>query len=141
MSRFAGLPFIFLLGALSCWAILADRSGASSPNVPSAAAAVVSTDEATLTPTLEVASPTLTATAPALTDTTIPTATATATRRYVDAVSGTRAKIMDTRKTLPGLRIAQTRPNPYRFISEQARNASFTYGVHSVCVLAVKPHD
>ena len=34
-------------------------------------------------------------------------ATATITRRYVDAVSGTHAKIMDTRKTLPGLRIAQ----------------------------------
>ena len=29
---------------------------------------------------------------------------ATATRRYVDAVSGTRAKIFDTRKTAPGLR-------------------------------------
>lgn len=34
-------------------------------------------------------------------------ATATATRRYVDAVAGTRAAILDTRKTLPGLRIAQ----------------------------------
>ncbi|MHB1620271.1 MAG: carboxylating nicotinate-nucleotide diphosphorylase [Sulfuricella sp.] len=34
-------------------------------------------------------------------------ATATATRRYVDAVQGTPAKIMDTRKTLPGLRLAQ----------------------------------
>lgn len=34
-------------------------------------------------------------------------ATATETRRYVDAVAGTRAKIMDTRKTLPGLRMAQ----------------------------------
>ena len=34
-------------------------------------------------------------------------ATATATRRYVDAITGTKAKIMDTRKTLPGLRIAQ----------------------------------
>lgn len=34
-------------------------------------------------------------------------ATATATRHYVDAVSGLKAKIMDTRKTLPGLRIAQ----------------------------------
>lgn len=34
-------------------------------------------------------------------------ATATATRRYVNAVAGTKAKIMDTRKTLPGLRIAQ----------------------------------
>jgi nicotinate-nucleotide pyrophosphorylase (carboxylating) len=34
-------------------------------------------------------------------------AVATATRRYVDAVAGTRTKIVDTRKTLPGLRIAQ----------------------------------
>ena len=34
-------------------------------------------------------------------------ATATATRRYVDAVKGTGAVIMDTRKTLPGLRLAQ----------------------------------
>jgi nicotinate-nucleotide pyrophosphorylase (carboxylating) len=34
-------------------------------------------------------------------------ATATLTRRYVNAVAGTGAKIMDTRKTLPGLRIAQ----------------------------------
>ena len=34
-------------------------------------------------------------------------ATATATRRYVDAVAGTGAKIVDTRKTLPGLRQAQ----------------------------------
>jgi nicotinate-nucleotide pyrophosphorylase (carboxylating) len=32
---------------------------------------------------------------------------ATITRRYVDAVEGTRAKILDTRKTLPGLRVAQ----------------------------------
>ena len=30
---------------------------------------------------------------------------ATATRRYVDAVSGTRAVILDTRKTVPGLRV------------------------------------
>jgi nicotinate-nucleotide pyrophosphorylase (carboxylating) len=30
---------------------------------------------------------------------------ATLTRRYVDAVSGTRAKIYDTRKTVPGLRL------------------------------------
>jgi nicotinate-nucleotide pyrophosphorylase (carboxylating) len=30
---------------------------------------------------------------------------ATATRRYVDAIDGTRAKILDTRKTAPGLRI------------------------------------
>jgi len=34
-------------------------------------------------------------------------ATASTTRRYVEAVAGTQAKIMDTRKTLPGLRIAQ----------------------------------
>ena len=33
-------------------------------------------------------------------------AVATLTRRYVDAVAGTRAKILDTRKTLPGLRFA-----------------------------------
>ncbi|MBS0512249.1 MAG: carboxylating nicotinate-nucleotide diphosphorylase [Proteobacteria bacterium] len=33
--------------------------------------------------------------------------TATTTRRFVDAVAGTRAKIVDTRKTLPGLRLAQ----------------------------------
>ena len=34
-------------------------------------------------------------------------AVATATRSYVDAVAGTRTKIVDTRKTLPGLRLAQ----------------------------------
>ncbi|MDP2155016.1 MAG: nicotinate-nucleotide diphosphorylase (carboxylating), partial [Sulfuricella sp.] len=34
-------------------------------------------------------------------------ATATATRQYVEAVKGTHASIMDTRKTLPGLRLAQ----------------------------------
>lgn len=34
-------------------------------------------------------------------------ATATATRRYVAMVAGTRARIYDTRKTLPGLRLAQ----------------------------------
>jgi nicotinate-nucleotide pyrophosphorylase (carboxylating) len=34
-------------------------------------------------------------------------ATATLTRRYVEAAAGTRARIMDTRKTLPGLRMAQ----------------------------------
>jgi len=32
---------------------------------------------------------------------------ATATRRYVDVVAGTNAAILDTRKTLPGLRLAQ----------------------------------
>jgi len=34
-------------------------------------------------------------------------ATATATRRHVDAVKGTRARVVDTRKTIPGLRLAQ----------------------------------
>jgi nicotinate-nucleotide pyrophosphorylase (carboxylating) len=34
---------------------------------------------------------------------------ATATRKYVDLISGTRASILDTRKTLPGLRLAQVR--------------------------------
>ena len=34
-------------------------------------------------------------------------AVATTTRRYVEAVAGTRAVIVDTRKTLPGLRVAQ----------------------------------
>jgi nicotinate-nucleotide pyrophosphorylase (carboxylating) len=33
--------------------------------------------------------------------------TATATRRYVDAIAGTGCRILDTRKTLPGLRTAQ----------------------------------
>lgn len=34
-------------------------------------------------------------------------AVATATRRYVDAIAGTPATILDTRKTIPGLRLAQ----------------------------------
>ncbi len=34
-------------------------------------------------------------------------ATATVTRRHVDAVAGTRARVIDTRKTIPGLRLAQ----------------------------------
>jgi len=33
--------------------------------------------------------------------------TATQTRRYVEAIAGTRARIVDTRKTIPGLRLAQ----------------------------------
>ncbi|MBN2871874.1 MAG: carboxylating nicotinate-nucleotide diphosphorylase [Halothiobacillaceae bacterium] len=36
-------------------------------------------------------------------------ATATLTRRFVEAVEGTGARILDTRKTLPGLRYAQKR--------------------------------
>ena len=37
-----------------------------------------------------------------------------------------------------GLRIEETRTNPYRFISDQAIGASATYGVHSISLLAVK---
>ena len=37
-----------------------------------------------------------------------------------------------------GLRIAEIRPQPYRFISERARNASAKYGVKSVSLLARK---
>ena len=33
--------------------------------------------------------------------------TATVTRRHVDAIAGTRARVVDTRKTVPGLRLAQ----------------------------------
>jgi nicotinate-nucleotide pyrophosphorylase (carboxylating) len=35
------------------------------------------------------------------------TLSGTATRRYVNAVAGTRCRILDTRKTIPGLRLAQ----------------------------------
>jgi nicotinate-nucleotide pyrophosphorylase (carboxylating) len=49
----------------------------------------------------------LTAERPALNFLQTLSAVATKTRRYVEAVSGTRAKIVDTRKTLPGLRYAQ----------------------------------
>ncbi|HZD02701.1 MAG TPA: methyltransferase domain-containing protein [Actinomycetes bacterium] len=38
-----------------------------------------------------------------------------------------------------GLRPAQIRRNPYEFISAQARNATRTYGVKSISLLAVKP--
>lgn len=34
-------------------------------------------------------------------------ATATATRQYVDAIAGTQSQILDTRKTIPNLRLAQ----------------------------------
>src|SRR6185503_18057363 len=38
-----------------------------------------------------------------------------------------------------GLRVTQVRQNPYEFISEQAQNASATFGVRSISLLAVKP--
>ncbi len=49
----------------------------------------------------------LSAERPALNFLQLLSATATETRRYVEAVAGTKAKIMDTRKTIPGLRLAQ----------------------------------
>jgi nicotinate-nucleotide pyrophosphorylase (carboxylating) len=49
----------------------------------------------------------LTAERPALNFLQTLSAVATATRPYVEAVRGTHAAIMDTRKTLPGLRLAQ----------------------------------
>jgi arsenite methyltransferase len=38
-----------------------------------------------------------------------------------------------------GLTIKATRVNPYGFLSTRARNASVTYGVHSISLLAAKP--
>ena len=49
----------------------------------------------------------LTAERPALNFLQTLSATATLTQRYVEAVDGLKAKILDTRKTLPGLRMAQ----------------------------------
>ena len=49
----------------------------------------------------------LTAERPALNFLQTLSAVATATRPYVEAVAGTRAAILDTRKTLPGLRLAE----------------------------------
>lgn len=49
----------------------------------------------------------LTAERPALNFLQLLSGVATATRRYVEAIAGTQAAILDTRKTLPGLRLAQ----------------------------------
>lgn len=49
----------------------------------------------------------LTAERPALNFLQLLSGTATTTRKFVEAVAGTQAKIVDTRKTLPGLRLAQ----------------------------------
>lgn len=49
----------------------------------------------------------LTAERPALNFLQTLSATATLTRQYVEVIAGTRARILDTRKTLPGLRLAQ----------------------------------
>lgn len=49
----------------------------------------------------------LTAERPALNFLQLLSGVASTTRRYVDVIAGTRAAILDTRKTLPGLRLAQ----------------------------------
>jgi len=49
----------------------------------------------------------LTAERPALNFLQLLSGVASATRRYVDVIAGTKASILDTRKTLPGLRLAQ----------------------------------
>ncbi|MBS0309226.1 MAG: carboxylating nicotinate-nucleotide diphosphorylase [Proteobacteria bacterium] len=49
----------------------------------------------------------LTAERPALNFMQLLSGVASATRRYVDVIAGTRSAILDTRKTLPGLRLAQ----------------------------------
>ena len=54
-----------------------------------------------------LARPMLTAERTALNFVQLLSGVATRTRQYVRAVAGTRAKILDTRKTLPGLRMAQ----------------------------------
>ena len=51
---------------------------------------------------------------------------ATATRRYVDAVSGTRAKIYDTRKTAPGLRLLD------KFAVRCGGGDNYRYGLHDM---------
>jgi SAM-dependent methyltransferase len=40
-----------------------------------------------------------------------------------------------------GLTVADVRTNPYAFISDQAKNASAKYGVKSISLLAVAPHE
>lgn len=54
-----------------------------------------------------LAQPLLTAERTALNFLQLLSAVATQTRHYVDAVAGTKAAIVDTRKTIPGLRLAQ----------------------------------
>ena len=54
-----------------------------------------------------LARPVLTAERTAINFLQLLSATATAARRYVDAITGTECAILDTRKTLPGLRTAQ----------------------------------
>ncbi len=54
---------------------------------------------------------------------------ATATRRFVDAIAGTRCTVLDTRKTLPGLRTAQK----YAVLCGGARNHRM--GLHDMVLI------
>jgi len=54
-------------------------------------------------------------------------ATATAARRYVDAIAGTECAILDTRKTLPGLRTAQK----YAVLQEARRTTGWACSTRS----------
>jgi nicotinate-nucleotide pyrophosphorylase (carboxylating) len=65
------------------------------------------TPDQTLFEIVGLARPVLTGERTALNFLQLLSATATATRRYVDAIAGTECAILDTRKTLPGLRTAQ----------------------------------
>jgi len=56
-------------------------------------------------------------------------AVATATRRYVDEVAGTRAKILDTRKTLPGLRFA------LKYAVRSGGGANYRMGLHDAILI------
>src|SRR5262249_46604557 len=61
-------------------------------------------------------------------------ATATATRRYVDAIAGTRCVILDTRKTVPGLRTAQK----YAVVCGGGQN--YRIGLFDQMLIKEKPH-
>jgi nicotinate-nucleotide pyrophosphorylase (carboxylating) len=65
------------------------------------------TPDQTLLEVAGLARPILTGERTALNFLQLLSATATAARRYVDAIAGTECAILDTRKTLPGLRTAQ----------------------------------
>lgn len=54
---------------------------------------------------------------------------ATATRRYVDAVAGTRARIHDTRKTAPGLRVLD------KYGVTAGGGANHRYGLHDMFLI------
>jgi nicotinate-nucleotide pyrophosphorylase (carboxylating) len=56
-------------------------------------------------------------------------AVATTTHRYVEAVRGTRARIVDTRKTLPGLRVAQ------KYAVRMGGGANHRMGLHDAMLI------